>query len=150
VHLYFAYGSNMDERDLRVLCPTSRHLGCACLDGYRLAFSRRSIVSGTGVADVAAAPGERVWGVLYELDEHDLDALDRKEGHGWAYIRERKRVRLEADGLDRDAIIYSVLSKEPSEVAPSHEYLNRLVAAAERHALPQGYIAMLEAIEHAH
>jgi gamma-glutamylcyclotransferase len=144
--LYFAYGSNMDEGDMRARCPSSRYLGPARLDGHRLAFTRRSIRSDTGVADVVPAPRNAVWGALYELDDKDLDALDRKEGHGWAYARERKRVRLAADGPQRDAIAYTVLAKERTEVPPSREYLDRLIAAAERHAFPKDYIATLEAI----
>ena len=91
---YFAYGSNMDEGEIRAHCPSARYLGAALLQSHRLAFTRRSIRSASGVADVLAAPGQEVWGALYELDEKDLDALDAKEGRGFAYAREHKRVTL--------------------------------------------------------
>jgi gamma-glutamylcyclotransferase (GGCT)/AIG2-like uncharacterized protein YtfP len=140
--LYFAYGSNMDEEHMRTQCPSSRYVDSARLDGHRLAFTRRSVMSGTGVADVVADPGEAVWGVLYEVDGGDLQALDRKEGNGWAYAREHKSVRL-ADRSAHDAIVYTVIAKAPSEVPPSRAYLERLIAAAERHCLPSGYVATL-------
>ncbi|MFZ1156050.1 MAG: gamma-glutamylcyclotransferase family protein [Solirubrobacteraceae bacterium] len=143
---YFAYGSNMDEQAMRMQCPSSRCLGSACIDEHRLAFTRRSVLSGTGVADVVAASCSEVWGVLYELSDRDIDTLDRKEGYGWAYTRERKPVWLAADCSKCDAIIYTVLVKERSEVWPSREYLDRLVVAAERHVFPQDYIATLKAI----
>jgi len=142
--LYFAYGSNMDEGEIRDHCPSCRYLGPACLKAHRLAFTRRSIRSGTGVADVLPAAGHEVWGALYELDEEDLDALDRKEGRGWAYARDEKRVRLSTDGSEHDVIVYTVVSKEPAEVPPSREYLARLIAAAGRRELPGAYVAMLE------
>jgi gamma-glutamylcyclotransferase len=142
--LYFAYGSNMDEGEIRDHCPSCRYLGTACLEEHRLAFTRRSIRSGTGVADVLPAPGHEVWGALYELDDKDLDALDSKEGRGWAYAREQKRVRLSTDGSEHDAIIYTVVLKEPAEVPPSRHYLIRLIAAAEHRALPEAYVATLE------
>lgn len=88
---YFAYGSNMDEQDMRRRCPGSRPLGSARLDGHRLAFTRRSIRSATGVADVLPTPGHTVWGALYELDEDEFEVLDRKEGVGWAYVRAKAR-----------------------------------------------------------
>lgn len=144
--LYFAYGSNMDEQHMRAHCPTSRYVDSARLDGYRLAFTRRSLVSDTGVADVVAAPQDAVWGVVYELDDAELEALDRKEGNGWAYAREEKSVALAADCSVRSAIVYTVLAKEPSEVPPSREYRERLIAAAERHGLPGAYVATLNAI----
>jgi gamma-glutamylcyclotransferase len=143
--LYFAYASNMDEREMRARCPSARCLGAARLDAHRLAFSRRSVMSGTGVADVVPAADGEVWGVLYGLDEEDLDALDRKEGNGWAYKRERQRVTPAAGGPALQAILYAVIEKEPHEVPPSREYLGRVLRAAEAHALPPHYVAMLEA-----
>jgi cation transport regulator ChaC len=144
--LYFAYGSNMDEQQMRAHCPTFRRVDSACLQGHRLAFTRRSIVSGTGVADVVAVADGAVWGVLYELGDGDLEALDRKEGSGWAYAREQKSVALATDRSARRAIVYTVLTKEPSEVPPSHEYLERLIAAAEDQGLPGEYIATIRAV----
>jgi gamma-glutamylcyclotransferase (GGCT)/AIG2-like uncharacterized protein YtfP len=144
--LYFAYGSNMDEQQMRAHCPTFRRVDSACLQGHRLAFTRRSIVSGTGVADVVAVADGAVWGVLYELGDGDLEALDRKEGSGWAYAREQKSVALATDRSARRAILYTVLTKEPSEVPPSREYLERLIAAAEDQGLPGEYIATLRAV----
>lgn len=144
--LYFAYGSNMDEQQMRAHCPTFRRVDSACLQGHRLAFTRRSIVSGTGVADVVAVPRGAVWGVLYEVGDGDLEALDRKEGSGWAYAREQKSVTLLADGSVRSATVYAVLAKQPGEVPPSGAYLERLIAAAEAHGLPGDYIATLRAV----
>jgi len=144
--LYFAYGSNMDEQQMRAHCPTFRRVDSACLQGHRLAFTRRSIVSGTGVADVVAVADGAVWGVLYELGDGDLEALDRKEGSGLAYAREQKSVALATDRSARRAILYTVLTKEPSEVPPSREYLERLIAAAEDQGLPGEYIATLRAV----
>ena len=141
--LYFAYGSNMDEEHMRAHCPSSRYVDSARLDGHRLAFTRRSVMSGTGVADVVADPGEAVWGVLYEVGGGDLQALDRKEGNGWAYAREHKRVRLGADRSVHSAIVYTVIAREPGGVPPSREYLERLIAAAERHDLPGDYVTTL-------
>jgi gamma-glutamylcyclotransferase (GGCT)/AIG2-like uncharacterized protein YtfP len=98
-----------------------------------------------GVADVVFDPGQTVWGVLYELDREGLRALDRKEGNGWAYERQHRRVQLLADGSEHDAITYTVLHKEAQEVPPSPAYLERLITAARRRGLPEGYIATLTA-----
>jgi gamma-glutamylcyclotransferase len=144
--LYFAYGSNMDEQQMRAHCPTFRRVDSACLHGHRLAFTRRSIVSGSGVADVLAAPRGSVWGVLYEVGDGDLEALDRKEGNGWAYAREQKSVTLAGDRSAHAAIVYTVLAKEPSEVPPSGEYLERLIVAAEDQGLPEEYVVTLRAV----
>jgi gamma-glutamylcyclotransferase len=142
---YFAYGSNMAPAVMARLCPGHRYLGVARLDGYRLAFTRRSVRTGTGVADIVKAPGSTVWGVLYEIGQDDLEALDRKEGHGWAYVREQFSVRLET-GAEQHAVAYTVRSKEPAAVPSSQAYISALVAAARERGLPASYIRRLEAI----
>lgn len=140
---YFAYGSNMDEEVMQACCPGHRFIGVARLDDHRLAFTRRSVRTGTGVADVVSDRGQAVWGVLYELDPEGLRALDRKEGNGWAYERQRRRVHLVADGSEHDAITYTVRRKTSQEVQPSPAYLEQLIAAARRRGLPERYIVTL-------
>jgi gamma-glutamylcyclotransferase len=134
---YFAYASNLGgvEAD----GESARLLGVARLDGHRLAFTRRSVRTGTGVADVLPAPGGVVWGAVYEVSDALQAALDRKEGAGWAYARQAVHVRLE-DGAGVDAFLYVVLEKEPSEVAPSPEYVQRIVRGARAVGLPEDYV----------
>ena len=142
---YFAYGSNMAPNVMARLCPEHRFLGIARLDDYRIAFTRRSVRTGTGVADIVAEPGSTVWGVLYEIREGDVAILDRKEGHGWAYVREPFTVRLESGG-EQQAVAYTVRNKESSPVRPSRAYLSDVVNAARERALPPSYIRHLEAM----
>jgi gamma-glutamylcyclotransferase (GGCT)/AIG2-like uncharacterized protein YtfP len=141
---YFAYGSNMASEVIVRACPRHRFSGVARLDRHRLAFTRRSIRTGTGVADVVPAENESVFGVLYEVDEQELAALDRKEGYGWAYIRITRPVVVEAGGPDQIAAIYTVRVKELAEVRPSRQYLDRLIAAGCERRLPEEYIDKLE------
>lgn len=61
---YFAYGSNMDEEVMQACCPAHRFFGAARLDDHRLAFTRRSVRTETGVAYVVPDTGQAVWGVL--------------------------------------------------------------------------------------
>ena len=138
---YFAYGSNLGGVDSGG--ESARFLAVARLDGHKLAFTRRSVRTGTGVADVLAAEGGAVWGALYELSEA-LDAvLAEKEGAGWAYGRRDVRVCVEGRG-EIDAFLYAVLKPEPEEIAPSHEYLQRIVRGALSRGLPDAYVRELE------
>jgi gamma-glutamylcyclotransferase len=131
---------------MEVMCPRGRFDGVARLDGYRLAFTRRSIKTGTGVADVIHASNETVWGVLYEIEDEELPAIDRKEGYGWAYTRITCTVQLEASGQGQMAMVYTVHVKEPKEVMPSRQYLDRLITAAHERNLPEAYVEKLEAM----
>jgi gamma-glutamylcyclotransferase len=133
--LYFAYGSNM----ARGAMPEARLVSPARLAGYRLALTRRSIRWQAGVLDVVAAPGESVWGALFELDDDDLARLDAKEGAGFAYRR------IEVDLEDgRRAIAYEVIDKEPVEVPPAPEYSALVLAGARECGLPDDWVSELE------
>ena len=136
--LYFAYGCNMASSEMELSCPEHRFVGVARLDGHRLEFRRRSVRWGGGAADVVPAKGESVWGVLYELPEGALDALDAKEGAGFAYGRVDVEVSL--NGKRRRAIAYEVERKEPEEVAPTADYMRLLLAGAAERGLPAGYV----------
>jgi gamma-glutamylcyclotransferase (GGCT)/AIG2-like uncharacterized protein YtfP len=126
-------------------CSDISVLGPARLAGYRLAFSRRSIRTGTGVANVVRDGGSSVWGVLYEVSDRCLETLDRKEGYPWAYDRTSVEVTLES-GERLRAVTYVVDQPEANEVEPSSEYANRLIAAANEQGLPADYVESLRAL----
>ena len=140
--LYFAYGSNLSESEMRAACPGHRFLGPARLHGRRLEFRRRSRRWGGGAADIASAPGESVWGALYELPDGALDALDAREGAGFAY--RRIEVEVERGGEPVAAVAYEVAVKEPAELPPTAAYAAALIGGARERALPEAYVAALE------
>lgn len=73
--MYFAYGSNMSDEQIRERCPSHRFVCVAQLPGYRLAFTRRSEKRGCGVADVIAAQNAAVWGVVFKMTDADLTGI---------------------------------------------------------------------------
>lgn len=98
-HLYFAYGMNTNPGEMARRCPGSRPLGEAYLDGYRFVFR--------GHADVELADREdHVVGVLWDIDDRDLEALDVLEGFPDYYLRQR--VRVEHKGREHIAWVYTM------------------------------------------
>ncbi len=142
---YFAYASNMSPALMTAASPGRRFLAAARLPHHRLAFTRRSIRSGSGVADVVPEIGAEVWGALYELRDDRIEALDLKEGVGFAYERSAVVVHT-AKGEELTAFAYTVISREAVEVAPSLEYLRGIVEGAEARSLPESYLASLRAL----
>lgn len=143
---YFAYGSNMAPGKLVGYSSSCRYVGAARLANHRLAFTRRSIRTGTGVADIMEAPGMTVWGALYEFHEPDLDRIDVKEGrHIGAYDRTQVRVSTQ-DDRSFEAITYAVVDKAPHEIKPSREYLDGLIHGATECLLPEPYLRFLESL----
>ncbi|POR38613.1 Uncharacterized protein TPAR_01186 [Tolypocladium paradoxum] len=71
---YFAYGSNLHIKQMKRRCPNSRYIGRARLADYRWQINER------GYANVVAAEGRWVDGLVYEIDETDEAKLDINEG----------------------------------------------------------------------
>lgn len=138
---YFAYGSNMSSRQITGWCPSPVALGPAELPDHRLAFLRRSIRWQGGAADIVPAPGESVWGVLWELPL-GLGELDAKEAAGEAYRRRTATVLL--GGEPHGAVLYEVIRKEPEEVPPRREYVEAMLSGAREHGLPENWLLRIE------
>lgn len=85
--IYFAYGSNLDDVQMRTRCASARALGRAVLPNHALTFGGFSHRWNGAVASVVRARGARVEGLLYSLDVADVQTLDRFEGHPFAYER---------------------------------------------------------------
>jgi cation transport regulator ChaC len=138
--LLFAYGSNLAEEQV----PGAECLGTALLPGHRLELNRRSIRWRGGVVDVVPAEGERVWGVLYEVGEPGLAALERKEGAGLAY--RRVPVEVERGGERVAAETYEVIHKEPDAPPATPEYAELVLRGARERGLPDDWLAVLDSV----
>ena len=154
--LYFAYGSNLDPEQMRERCPHHVVVGLAVLHDHKVAFPLYSNQWGSGVAGVVRAHGEKVWGVLYELDDEDLAALDVFED--WKGPRnqhnlyERETVTVELvrpdDGsVPRRVRAYTYLPRVANPSPPSRRYLDTVLRGARHHRLPEEYVERLAAVE---
>ena len=127
--LYFAFGSNLDETQMARRCPDARAVVPAVLHEHRLSFRGPSRKRGAGVCTLDPAPGHRVRGLLYEVTDDHLAALDRFEGAPEWYRRARVEVRCAANR--RHAAVTYRLPERVSLMAPTRAYY-RQVAAARR------------------
>ena len=154
---YFAYGSNMNQRQMAERCAAARIVCAACLPDHRLAFFGRNRVWDGGQETVVQAPGPDnapgnvlgVWGVLYELSFSDAASLDvwssvRLDGGG-AYFHYPVLV-VDATGREHTAVLYKkdVLGQA---VAPSSAYLALILAGARANGLPGAYVNYLEKLQ---
>jgi len=144
---YFAYGSNMLERRLHAAdrAPSARVIGTGFVTGRRLTFAKLSI-DGSGKCDIeiTGKAEDRVYGVLFEIDNAEKAALDRVEGLGKGYDDEVVRV-VTADSAC-NAVTYVALMKAP-DLRPYDWYKAFVVAGAVEHGLPGDYVDRLKAIE---
>jgi gamma-glutamylcyclotransferase len=120
--LYFAYGSNLDEAQMRARCPGARREGRATLRGHRLTFGGFSHRWNGPVASVRRASGAEVAGLLYAVDDSALRALDRFEGCPFAYERVLRYV-VDERGRRRRAQVYLQPEDGFEHWPPRVEYL---------------------------
>ncbi|MGA2053633.1 MAG: gamma-glutamylcyclotransferase family protein [Opitutales bacterium] len=130
--LYFAYGSNMNERQFHERCPCSHFLCRAALPDHRF------IITSRGYGNVIWRTGSIVHGVLAALTELDERELDQREGV-LELIYRRERLEVITDfGYTIPALIYidTVISEGP----PKDGYLEKILVGARRHQLPPAYL----------
>jgi len=131
--LYFAYGANMDASHMAECCPGARRLGAAVLPGHGFAIAAQ------GYGRAAPAPGQDLPGVLWELTDADVLALDRFEGiPEGTYRQETAEVRDATSGRMRTAMLYQPTDPAPGRPRPG--YLERIIAVGQTLDLPATHL----------
>jgi gamma-glutamylcyclotransferase len=132
---YFAYASNMDEKQLEgrnFIFSTKQK---ASLSGYRLEFNK--LVDRNykiGRANIMQDENNIVEGILYETTEQEIIKLDEPEGISAPIPHYFKRTLsvITADGKSIEAVVYIANPERCKDgLKPEREYLNHLLAAKE-------------------
>lgn len=138
--VYFAYGANLDRKAMTERCPGARVLERATLAEHRVTSMREGWLS------ICPATGERTEGLLWELNQDHLVALDRyEEVDRGLYVHETRRVDRLQDG-PIDALVYVGTNAGPGSLRA--EYAGR-VAAAARCELGEAAARRIEALSEA-
>ena len=119
---YFAYGSNLNKKQMLERCPDSKPIFIATLPNYKLVFVGWSRQWRGGVASIKPFRGDTVLGAIYEVSDKDWKRLDSYEGSPGNYIRFNITV-FDEDSEPIKAITY-VKSGQFEETPPSKEYLS--------------------------
>jgi len=111
----------------------------AFLPGYEVVFNKEGMEKG----NPNIKPGKRgVWGVVYEVDEKNLQKLDRISPK-----YERKLVRVVIDGEECEAWVYIAKPEFVNDsLKPDRSCIERMIKGAKFHRLPEEYIRWLESL----
>ena len=109
---YFAYGMNTNLGEMAHRCPNAQTLGHAILPGYKFAFHQH--------ADVVDSKEDEVNGVLWEITDECLAALDILEGYPQYYTRHTVDVKWR--GKTVKAITYQMNPEYQVPATPSPGY----------------------------
>jgi cation transport regulator ChaC len=146
--LYFAYGSNMFTRRLKERTPSAVAIGTGFVRGHRLTFDK---VSGSGEARSGKChiertdnPTDLVHGVLFRIKTAEEGDLDKAEGIGEGYKKDRT-IQVVTPYCTVQAVGYLATNKD-STLRPYDWYKAFVVAGAVEHRLPNGYVEWLRTV----
>ncbi|HEY7051059.1 MAG TPA: poly-gamma-glutamate hydrolase family protein [Mycobacterium sp.] len=140
MHSYFAYGSNLCTAQMTRRCPDATNPRPARLADHDWLINQR------GVATVEQFAGSQVHGVVWQLSDHDLAALDSAEGVPVRYRRDRLTVHT----VDGPAHAWVYIDHRVEVGAPRAGYLERIIDGAIHHGLPHRWVEFLRRWDPAH
>ena len=116
--LYFAFGSNLYQKQMKKRCKDSKYIGCYTLKNYKLVF--RNFYYGGGVADVQKRKNSSVLGAIYRISKKDEKKLDLYEDFPKTYIKKYFK-------LHGKKVMFYYMPKKTKHVPPSQRYLNLII-----------------------
>ena len=118
---YFAYGMNTNLTQMAARCPGAVCLGPAWIDNYALVFRH--------FADIEPEVDSYCDGVLWEITDNNLVALDVLEGYPYHYTR--FSVVVNTDRGSDTALVYQMVDQS-FEQPPSNHYFNTVYEGYEQ------------------
>ena len=132
---YFAFGSTLEEKELFTWCPEARFVGNALLDDYQF------LINELGSATVIHADSSLVYGVVWDISDAEMVALDRVEGvDKQCAFRETVSVHLNRATLGK---VFIHISSNSTPGIPEENYIDGIIEAAIGYCFPPEYIEQL-------
>ena len=132
LQVYFAFGSNVDPRQMVDRCPSAVPMAAATLKGWRLEFAGWSHGWGGAVANIDVDSKASCPGVVWVMSAADLKTLDRFEGHPFSY--RRQAVEVEMNGRKVQAWTY-IMDYSWTVGFPAAGYVERITYGYDRFGL---------------
>ena len=113
--LYFAFGSNLNRKQIKRRCKNSRFISRHILKNYQLAFRSKY-----GAADVQRKKGSSVLGAIYDINKADEKKLDAYEEFPKVYVKKYFKI------LGKKVMFYYMFNKT-KQTEPSRRYLSSII-----------------------
>jgi len=123
--LYFAYGMNTNPTEMSLRCPGAKSLGHARLIDHVFRFAQH--------ADVQPCDGSYVDGVLWDITDEHLKALDQLEGYPYYYNR---MVRSVIQGARTFHVLVYRMQPGHLDSEPTRGYYNLIQEGYRAHGVP--------------
>ena len=126
---YLAYGSNLNEHQMKYRCPNAVKVGTLMLDDYQLEFR----VFLTIVPHKGAQVPIGVWLV----NEEDEKSLDRYEGYPTFYRKEY--IEIEIEDRKEQALVY-IMNDVRKIAPPTRQYMYTCMEGYKNFGFKQKYL----------
>ena len=137
----------LDSELVKKSLPDAKLIGTATLKDHKVAFSSFTEDGSPemmyGGCHLEAAPGQTLYGILYEISDEELAKLDKltrvEQGR---YVRKYPTV---ADGSGKlyNAVAHSIKNHK-GKSRPAKDYMDHMIKGAKAHSFPKPYIDLLE------
>ena len=141
--LYFAYCTLLDEEEMHKFCPTAEPTVVGRLSGHRVSFARYGRDIPGGGCNLEQAEGGETLGLLYEMSQKAMAALDAIAGVDKGYYK-KIQVTVTTEGENEIPAITYVIPEPGGPFQPSATYTRPILAGARALQLPAAYTAGLE------
>tara|TARA_B100000029_G_scaffold372986_1_gene367170 strand:- start:10889 stop:11314 length:426 start_codon:yes stop_codon:yes gene_type:complete len=131
--LYFAYGSNLNRKQMKRRCKNSKYVGCFTLKNYKLVF--RNEYYGGGVADVEKKKNSYVLGAIYDISKKDEKILDIYEDFPIMYVKKYFKIF-------RKKVMFYYMPKKTKLNPPAKIYLNKIIQGYKDCGYKNSYIVI--------
>jgi gamma-glutamylcyclotransferase len=144
--IVFAYGSNMSIHRIRQRTPSVQKIANVYVNGYRFAFNKFSTDDQSGKGNISMTENDQdiVRGVLFEINDNEIPALDRAEG---GYHRIQVTGYVEGNNPFIVEAYVANANRINNSLRPLDWYKLFVVRGAIENNLPQDYINFIEQFE---
>jgi len=131
--LYFAFGSNLNRKQIKRRCKNSRFISRHILKNYQLVFRSKY-----GAADIQRKKGSSVLGAIYDISKADEKKLDVYEEFPKVYVKKYFKI------LGKKVMFYYMSSKT-KQTEPSRRYLNSIIQGYKDCGYKDSHVLILRA-----
>jgi hypothetical protein len=133
---YFAYGSNMNFKQMQLRCPGAFFAGTAKLNNWKY------YINSDGYAGIEESSSDFVLGCLWKLTDRNWQTLDQYEAvdEGF-YFKKKISVFSDKNSSEINAVVY--LSTNSDYGIPTKSYQQGVLDGACEVGLPEDYIFSL-------
>ena len=140
MHLYAAYGSNMNPAQMRTRCPHSPFAGTGWIPGWRLTFGGEDLGWEGALATLVEDPAGAVFVGLYDITAYDRISLDKWESADTGLYQ---TITLRVSTLETDVLAWTYVLNGYEGGLPSARYLGLIAEAADAAGAPAEYVREL-------